>query len=78
MRSTNDLIRTAVRVELARRNETQSSLAAAIGKSAAWLSQRLSGDVQIGLDDVDAIAAGLDLTPAELIARAHAEQAVAS
>lgn len=77
MRSTSDLIRTAVRVEIARKNSTQAALAANLGKSSAWLSQRLSGDVGISLDDLDLIAGGLSLTTPDLLDRARMEQAVA-
>lgn len=74
MRSTNDLIRTAIRVEIARQDTTQTKVASAIGKSDAWLSTRMGGQVGINLDDLDLIASGLGLSAHALINSALAER----
>lgn len=77
MRSTADLVRTAIRVEIARQNSTQAKIAAASGKSDAWLSSRLAGSTSITTDDIDTIAAGLGMTPSDLIRAALAERSAA-
>lgn len=50
-----------IRAQLARRQVTQSDLASAVGRSDAWVSYRLSGKQAIDLNDLEQIAAALDV-----------------
>lgn len=53
-----------VRAEMARKRVNQTKLAAALGKSQAYISRRISGDTPMDLDDLLAIARylGCDLS----------------
>ena len=56
-----------VRAWMGRRRMTGATLAAALGVSAAWVSYRLRGKQEIGLDDLQRIAAALDVSVADLL-----------
>lgn len=56
-----------IRVALARQRKTQRSLADDLGVSAMWVSTRLSGVQEIGLNDVERIARALNISVAHLI-----------
>lgn len=78
MRSTSDLVRTAIRVEIARQDITRSRVAKTIGKSDAWLSTRLGGQAGITTDDLDLIASGLGVSVSDLLLAALAESPAAN
>lgn len=56
-----------VRAWMGRRRMTGATLAAALGVSAAWVSYRLRGKQEIGLDDLQRIAMALDVSVADLL-----------
>lgn len=56
-----------IRATLAAQGRTQADLAAKLGRHEAWLSRRLSGQIQLRLDDLAALAAALDVTPVSLM-----------
>jgi DNA-binding Xre family transcriptional regulator len=56
-----------VRAELARRQIKQAALATALGISAQQVSERLAGTTPIRLDELDPIAAFLELSVADLV-----------
>lgn len=56
-----------IRAQLARRRVTQSELAAAVGVSNAWVSVRLSGKQAIDLNDLESIAAAIDVPVYDLL-----------
>jgi transcriptional regulator with XRE-family HTH domain len=60
-------VASTVRAELARRSISQGALATKLGKSQAWVSRRLSGDVEMRVDELRAIAALLGVPVADLI-----------
>lgn len=64
------LLALAVQHLLAEKGMTQAEFAAAIGAKPSDLSRRLSGDVPFEDRDVARLAAGLGVTPDELICRA--------
>ena len=66
----------ALRVAMARRDMDQSTLAAASGVSAAYLSRRLSAQQVLTLHDVERLAEALGMTPERLLAEAVAESAL--
>lgn len=59
-----------IRVALARRRMSQAALARRLDVTGAWLSYRLTGKQPIDLNDLEMIAAALDMRPVELIAGA--------
>ena len=64
--STFEIITTSIRVRLAMLNKTQTWLASELGRTKAWLSDRMNGRVGMDTEDIDAIASGLGITPASL------------
>lgn len=56
-----------VRVAMARRRVRSVELAAAIGRSQAYVSRRLNGETAFDVDDLEAIARKLDVKPRELM-----------
>ncbi len=50
-----------IRAMMARQQVTQSELASVVGQSEAWVSYRLNGKVAIDLNDLERIAAALDV-----------------
>jgi len=56
-----------IRVAMTRRRMTGARLAAELGVSATWVSYRLNGQVTLDLNDLDRIAAVLEVSVAELI-----------
>lgn len=70
----SERVASEIRAEMGRRGITQSTLATSLGESQPWLSRRISSrpgvKIQIDLYDLERIAAVLDLTAGDLIARA--------
>jgi hypothetical protein len=66
----NAAVAAEVRAELARRRWSQVELAAKLGEDQMWLSRRLRGTKPLTITELEAIALALQLTPAELLARA--------
>lgn len=58
-----------IRVVMTRRRVKQSELARALGKSEQWVSVRLRGVQPLDLNDLEAIAAVLDVEVAQLLPR---------
>lgn len=58
-----------IRVVMTRRRVKQSDLARTLGKSEQWVSVRLRGVQPIDLNDLQLIAAALDVEVAELLPR---------
>lgn len=56
-----------IRVLMARRRMKQSQLARLLGVNDQWVSVRLRGAQEIGLNDLQAIAAALGVQPAALL-----------
>ena len=72
MRSTQDAVTTAIRLHLAARNKTQGWLADRLGRSAFWVTRRMTGDVSFDANSLDDIAGVFGLSVAELLAVADA------
>jgi transcriptional regulator with XRE-family HTH domain len=58
----NHQVAAEIRAELARQQRSQSSLAAELGWTQIYLSRRLREEVGLSLDDIDAIAAVLEIS----------------
>lgn len=56
-----------IRVMLARRRMSGSELARQIGASQPYVSRRLTGEIAFDVDDLEAIAAALEVTPVQLL-----------
>lgn len=56
-----------IRAWMGRRRVTGAALAKTLGVSPAWISYRLSGKQPIDLNDLDAIASALKVSPADLL-----------
>lgn len=56
-----------LRALLARRKVTPTELGRRLGKSQTWVWRRLEGEVAFDLNDLEAIAAVLAVTPADLL-----------
>ena len=56
-----------VRAEMARRRMTGRELARRTGKSQPYWSRRLSGDVALDVDDLEAVAAHLEVSASDLV-----------
>jgi len=56
-----------LRAVLGRRSMSRAELERRIGKAHPYLSRRLSGDIPFDLDDIERIAAVLDIQPFELL-----------
>lgn len=67
-----ETIAAEIRVAMVRRQVTGTALAAALGKSQAYVSRRLSGDTAFDVDDLETIAATLQVKVADMIG--HAER----
>ena len=76
MRSTEAVGR-AVKVELLRRGMTHGAFAEAVGMTPSALSVRLNGRTPVDLNELDQWAAGLDMTPYQLIQLAKREAGTA-
>lgn len=61
-----------LRAEMGRKDLTRAQLARLLAVSEVWIGRRLNGVVPITLDDLDRLAAGLDVTPESLLAGASA------
>jgi len=62
-----DLVAGEIRVWLARRGMTARELARRLQVSPSWISYRLNSTQAIDLNDLESIAAELDVTPADLM-----------
>ena len=60
-------VRATIRAELARRGRTQTALADAVGMSQVAMSRRLLGQTPIDLDDLEGIAAFLQMPVSALL-----------
>lgn len=58
---TRDAVAQAVRIEMARRNITQTKLAALAGMKPQYLSRRMTADTAFDTDDLTAIAKALSV-----------------
>lgn len=56
-----------IRAEMARQRISQHTLAEQLGWTQGYLSRRLTGEVSLSLDDVDAIAAALGISTVQLV-----------
>ena len=56
-----------IRAELGRQNLTGKRLAELLGVSHSWVSYRLTGQQTIDFDDIEQIAAALDVQVAQLL-----------
>ncbi len=56
-----------IKVWRARRNVTQSQLAAQLGVAQSWVSKRINGVVGLTVDDMARIAEALDVPPWEFL-----------
>lgn len=56
-----------IRVLLARRRMSGSELARQIGASQPYVSRRLTGEIAFDVDDLEKIAAALDVQPSDLL-----------
>lgn len=65
--SSTERIGVEIRVAMLRRGLSQTELAERVGMSQAALSRRLSGEVPLDVDQLDAIAKALETTPASLL-----------
>lgn len=57
----------AIRRELGGRNLTKSELARRLGVSHTWVTNRLAGHQEIGLDELERIATALEVQVADLL-----------
>lgn len=71
----SELVADEIRAEMSRRRITQSILADRLHEHPTWVSRRLTGRrIPLSLDDVERIAAVLDVSPQSLFDRALAER----
>jgi transcriptional regulator with XRE-family HTH domain len=56
-----------VRAEMARQRLSQVELAKRLGKGQPWVSRRVNAEVAFDLDDLDLVAAALDVSLARLL-----------
>lgn len=61
-----------VRAEIARLNRSGTSVAKNLGRSQAWMSRRLAGQVPFDISELVEVANELDVTLADLIDGAEA------
>lgn len=66
----SDQVAEEIRAWMGRRRVTGAALSSALGVSPAWISYRLSGKQEIGLNDLQRIAAALDVEAADLLPQA--------
>lgn len=69
-RSLSDSVATEVRAELGRQRRSGRWLAQQLEVSDAWVSRRLSNEYPMSVDDLDRIAAILEVEPAALLGSA--------
>jgi transcriptional regulator with XRE-family HTH domain len=62
-----DAVAANLRVELARRGVSATQLAYRMERGESWISRRLSGKSAITLDDLEEIAAALDIAARSLL-----------
>ena len=62
-----DRLATEIKAMLARRSQSQSALAAALGVPAMWVSDRLSGKTQITVNDLARVAEVFEIHSWELV-----------
>lgn len=62
-----DAVVANIRVELARRNISATQLAYRMSRGESWLSRRMSGRYEIGLSDLESIAAALGIDARDLM-----------
>lgn len=62
---------------LGRLRWSQARLARALGQSPMWVSDRLNGNVEIGLTDVERIADVMGLQPGDLLPQRARERSIA-
>jgi transcriptional regulator with XRE-family HTH domain len=55
-----------IRAEMARQGWSQADLAEALDQRPAWIWRRLAGHVALSLDDIERIAAALDISMLQL------------
>lgn len=65
--SLSDLAAEEIRAQLGRRNMNKSELARKLGVSHTWVTNRLTGAQEIGLNDLEQIAAALGVSVMDLI-----------
>lgn len=63
----------AVAVLLARAGKSQAKLAAEMGMTPAWISNRMVGRVRWDTDDISVLATAFDMNEFELLSLAEAE-----
>lgn len=62
-----DSVPALLRAELAKRNIRKSDFAAKLGVSEMWVYRRLTGAVDISLDDLQRMADALGVDPADFV-----------
>lgn len=73
--TTQQAVAQAVRVQRVRSGiPSEAALARKAGYSTSALNKRLSGDIRLDLNDVERLAAALDVDPFALMALAEAER----
>lgn len=70
--ATTERIASNVRAEMARRNQTQTSLAAQIDRPQSFLSRRLAGHIPFNVAELDQIAKALGCSLTDLIGEERA------
>ena len=65
--SLNEVVRTNVRVVLARQDKTGPQLATMLGVAPTWVWRRLNGSIGMSLDDLFRIAKALDVSVPHLV-----------
>ena len=69
----SERVASEIRAEMARKGISQSNLAVSLGESQSWLSRRTNtgpGRTPLDLNDLERIAAALEVTANDLIVRA--------
>lgn len=74
--SLSDAVAEEIRVMMTRRRISGRKLAEELGVSSAWVSYRLTGSQEIGLNDLQRIAEVLDVAVSDLLPRRLTEQLV--
>lgn len=67
MRMSNNQLPARIRAELGRQNISQSELARRIGRSQPWTWNRLNGQIELTVKDVEQIALALDVPLSALL-----------
>lgn len=67
----SDRLAIEIKALLARRSQSQSALAGALGVPAMWVSDRLSGKTQINVNDLARVAEVLGIEPWDLLRAAE-------